>query len=154
MAKPSLALEISQDAEQRLRIDELTRENAELRAKLATQLAATTAANVGIWEWDLEADSLVWDERMYRLYGLSPARFSGVSDAWRSAIHPDDAAAAFAAVEHTLAGRAEFDVKFRIVTPSGLVRHLHAVASVHRDACGKPLRMSGVNWDISAEVVA
>lgn len=154
MAKPSLALEVSQDTEQRLRIDELTRENAELRAKLDTQLAATTAANVGIWEWDLPADNLVWDERMYRLYGLSPARFSGMSDAWRNAIHPDDAAATVAAVEQALAGRAEFDIKFRIVTPSGLVRHLHAVASVHRDASGKPLRMSGVNWDISAEVVA
>jgi PAS domain S-box-containing protein len=176
MREPTPTQETSQNVDLRQRLEQLTRENSDLRARLervtegfeqhvaertielraasARLLAATSAANVGTWDWDIDADKLGWDDVMYRLYGLTPEQFSGASGAWRSAIHPDDARAANTAVEQALLGRAEFDVKFRIVTPSGLVRHLHAVASVHRDATGRPLKMRGVNWDISAEVIA
>ena len=108
MAEPSAIQETSQkNVELGRRVDQLTRENADLRARLerltegleqqvaertvelraASErlLAATSAANVGTWDWDIEGDSLVWDEVMYRLYGLTPDQFSGASEAWRSA---------------------------------------------------------------------
>lgn len=134
--------------------DKVAERTRELEATSERLLAATSAANVGIWDWDVGNDWLVWDEQMHRLYGLPQAAFSGSSQAWRAGLHSEDAEAVIAALEAALAGTADFDFKYRIVTPSGLVRHIRAVASVHRDSSGAALRMRGVNWDISAEVLA
>jgi PAS domain S-box-containing protein len=117
-------------------------------------VTATSAAKIGIWDWDVLKNNLVWDAQMYRLYGLSAADFSGAYEAWQSALHPGDAVAATQAIERALAGIADFDLDFRIQTPAGEIRHIHAVAKVHRDEHGNPERMTGTNWDITREVVA
>ena len=127
---------------------------AELKLVSERLVTATSAAKIGIWDWDVVKDSLVWDAQMYELYGLSAADFSGAYQAWQSALHPGDALAATQAIELALAGVADFDLNFRIVTPGGEVRHVHAVAKVHRDTHGRPERMTGTNWDVTREVVA
>jgi PAS domain-containing protein len=38
---------------------------------------ATHAASLGIWDWDIQKDELVWDDRMYELYGVKREGFSG-----------------------------------------------------------------------------
>jgi PAS domain S-box-containing protein len=133
---------------------EVAQRTAELKLVSERLVAATSAAKIGIWDWDVLNDDLVWDAQMYRLYGLSADDFSGAYQAWQSALHPRDSAAATLAIERALAGDADFDIDFRIVTPTGEVRHMHAVAKVHRDAQGQPERMTGTNWDITREVVA
>jgi PAS domain S-box-containing protein len=133
---------------------EVAQRTTELKVVSERLVTATSAAQIGIWDWDVPNDSLVWDAQMYRLYGLSETDFSGAYHAWQSALHPGDAAAATLAIERALAGDAEFDIDFRIVTPIGEVRHIHAVAKVHRDTQGRPERMTGTNWDITREVVA
>lgn len=133
---------------------EVAQRRAELKVVSERLVIATSAAKIGIWDWDVLNDNLVWDAQMYRLYGLSAADFAGAYQAWQSALHPDDAGVASQAIERALAGTADFDVDFRILTPTGEVRHIHAVAKVHRDAHGNPQRMTGTNWDITREVVA
>jgi len=133
---------------------EVAQRTAELKLASERLVTATSAARIGIWDWDVLNDNLVWDAQMYRLYGLSAADFAGAYQAWQSALHPDDARAANQAIEQALAGIADFDLDFRIVTPTGEVRHIHAAAKVHRDAHGNAQRMTGTNWDITREVVA
>jgi PAS domain-containing protein len=59
--------------------DELRLVGGEERLRLALQ-----AANMGIWEWDIANDSLIWDERMFELYHLHPEGFSKVYEAWQA----------------------------------------------------------------------
>jgi len=44
-------------------------------------ILATTAGAVGIWEWDIVNDVLIWNAQMYRLYGISGDQFSGAYEA-------------------------------------------------------------------------
>ena len=58
IAKRKLVEAALQESEARLR-------SSEERLKLAID-----AAGLGIWDWDVEQDRLVWDDSMYRLYGV------------------------------------------------------------------------------------
>jgi PAS domain S-box-containing protein len=123
------------------------------RAWERIRLAADAAA-LGIWDWNIRDDVLVWDETMYLLYGRDPREFSGGYEAWRTAVHPDDLAEAEAVIERALRGECEFDTTFRIVRPDAEIRHIRAVAHKHVDASGRVQRMVGLNLDITAQRTA
>ncbi len=119
---------------------------AESHARLAL---ATSAAGIGVWEYDLIDGSATWDERMYALYRLDP-RTGPQSDAfWREMIHPEDRAQVDARLQDCLHGRRNFNTEFRILWPDGQVRHIRAVARVEPNAEGSARRMIGVNWDVT-----
>lgn len=118
------------------------------RARLALALRAS---KIGIWEWDITSDALIWDSRMYELYGLDPEKTDNVYEMWAQAVHPDDSARAFREIELAVSGEKQFSTEFRIVLPGDEIRHIRATGDVVFDADGKPLRMIGANWDISRE---
>ena len=49
---------------------ELEESEARLRQSDDRLQLAIQAAGLGIWDWDVEHDRLVWDDSMYRLYGV------------------------------------------------------------------------------------
>ena len=119
--------------------------------KLAERLnLATHAAQMGIWDWDIQKNELVWDDQMYRLYGLKPDEFRGAYEAWLNGVHPDDRTKGDEASQMAVRGEKEYETEFRVLWPDGSVHWLKANGQVFRDKKGNPLRMVGVNYDISA----
>jgi PAS domain S-box-containing protein len=110
---------------------------------------AISSANIGIWDLDVPHDQLVWDDRMLQLYGLRQEDFPGDFESWSGWVHPEDGERFHAAVQAALRGGKEFNAEFRIVRPDGSIRHIQAFARVVRDEEGRPLRMTGVNYDVS-----
>jgi PAS domain S-box-containing protein len=110
---------------------------------------AAKASKVGIWDWDVANNRLIWDDQMYALYGVAREQFSGAYEAWLEGVHPDDRAASMEASQQALRGEREYDTEFRVLWPDGTVHHLKARAEVRRDATGAPLRMIGANFDVS-----
>jgi PAS domain S-box-containing protein len=132
-------------------VDITARRQAEAALRTLTERLqlATEAGGVGVWEWDILDDRLIWDAQMYALYGVQKQDFSGVYSAWVQGLHPEDAASAQAGIEQALRGEQLFRSQFRVRWPDGTVRHIAAFAKVVRDAAGAPQRMVGVNWDIT-----
>ncbi|RZM77437.1 EAL domain-containing protein [Leptolyngbya iicbica] len=132
-------------------LDISDRKQAEAQLQeLSTRLElAVRSAEIGIWEWNVVSDRLIWDDRMYELYGISAQSFGRAFEAWQQGVHPDDLPASQAAVERAIAGEQDFDAEFRVVWPDGTIRHIEAHAVVIRDATGQPLRMIGANFDIT-----
>lgn len=124
----------------------------DLRSRLERLEVATRAGGVGVWDWDVVPDVLVWDESMYRLYGLLSTSFGGAYEAWSSAIHPDDRVATEAAIQAALRGEREYAPRFRVVWPDGSVHHIQAASRTYFDARGVAVRMTGVNYDLTAQV--
>jgi PAS domain S-box-containing protein len=123
---------------------------AVLLAESGRRLAlAKESAHIGIWEWDVESNKLIWDAQMYLLYGIPEQMFSGAYESWQMGLHPDDRtrieAQIFAAVDDVNG----FHAEFRVVWPGGEVRHIEAHAAVSRTKDGNSPRMIGVNWDIT-----
>jgi len=113
------------------------------------QLAAR-AGGVGIWDYDLVRNELVWDEQMHHLYGTRKDQFRGAYETWRAALHPDDRKRADEEINAAARGEKDYDTEFRVIWPDGRIHNIRALAMVQRDSAGRPLRMIGTNWDITA----
>ena len=110
---------------------------------------ATQSAQVGIWEWSLPNNSLIWDDQMYALYGQKKEAFTGDYEAWLNGIHPDDKDATVKEVQKAISNEKEYDTEFRVVWADGSTHFLKAKGHIIRNGDGKPLRMIGVNYDIT-----
>jgi PAS domain S-box-containing protein len=136
-------VEIGRDVTNERQVEQRIQES-EARLSLAAQ-----AAGIGVWDRDVINDVLVWDKRMFEIYGVNPDAFVGAYEAWQRGLHPDDLARAVGEVDAAERGKKAFDTEFRIVRPDGEIRHIKAYAQILRDDFGKPLRMIGVNYDIT-----
>ncbi len=145
---PLRAIGTCQDVTERMRAD------AELRDTSARLVLATQSAQIGIWDWDIVQDTLVWDAQMFRLYGLEQDAFEKVYEAWTQRLHPEDRARVQAEISDAVAGMGEYRTRFRIVCPDGEVRDIEANGLVQRDADGAALRMIGANRDITEQMQA
>ena len=132
-------------------LDLTARKEAERELRLVSERlqVATQAAGIGIWDWDVVRDELLWDDAMCQLYGVRREDFGRAYEAWPKTLHPADAEQAEEAIQSALRGEREYNEEFRIVRPDGALRHIHASARTSRDADGKPVRMVGVNYDIT-----
>jgi PAS domain S-box-containing protein len=134
-----------QDISQRKKIE---LQNQELTQRLSI---ATQSAGIGIWEYDLVNNRLLWDDQMYALYGVSRETFRNVFEEWRSTLHPDDAEQTVKLMRMTIDGKAEFAPQFRIILPNGAIRHIQAKGMVLKDENGVVTGMIGTNWDITQQ---
>ena len=110
---------------------------------------AAGSGDIGIWDLDLLTNRLVWSERMYEIYGIGAAEFTGVYEDWQKGVHPDDRPRVVEEFNSAVASGQPFHTEFRIVRPDGEVRHVMAKARGTQEAHGKPTRMIGVNMDIT-----
>lgn len=117
-----------------------------LRLSLATQ-----AASIGVWDWDIRSDTLTWDDQMYRLFDIDKGSMDNNYMMWRNAVDPNDIAVAEGLLLDSLNGNGEYNTQFWIVTPKNERRFLQAIGKVERDDSGNPLRVIGVNWDITKQ---
>ena len=124
---------------------------AELKYKETAERlkVATNAANIGIWEFDVVNDELAWNDQMFKLYGIKREDFGGVYEAWKCSVHQDDQERSQKEVEMALKGEKDFNTEFKVVWPNGKIRYIQAVAVIHKDEKGSPLKMIGTNWDIT-----
>jgi diguanylate cyclase (GGDEF)-like protein len=111
---------------------------------------ALDTSKIGVWEFDIETDHLVWDDRMNELYGLPTDGGARNYTHWRQALHPDDLARAEADFARALQTRGRYHSEYRVVTPSGETRHIRAIGAVYHDPVGTA-KIVGVNWDVSAD---
>jgi PAS domain S-box-containing protein len=130
-------------------IDEKKR--AELKyQEIAERLKiATNTASIGIWEFNLLENKLLWDHNMFALYGLNPADFTNNFKAWEHAIHPDDKLRCQEEFEETLRNKTDYRSEFKIVTANGSVKRIKAIAKSFQDQTGKIIKLIGANWDVT-----
>jgi PAS domain S-box-containing protein len=134
----------TEDITRQLRSEQAVRES-EARLRLAQQVA-----RVGTFEWNLQTGSSTWTPELEVMYGLSPGEFLERSQAWESLIHPEDRPEVVRQLEHAMQ-TGKFDTEWRVVRPDGEMRWLSGRAWVFKDDSGKPLRLIGVNIDITED---
>ena len=110
---------------------------------------ATQANGVGIWDFNLQTQSLEWDDSMFTLYHIKKKDFSSDYEAWTTSLHPDDRAIEEQEIKAEILGKKHLDREFRVYWPDGQVRLIKAVAKVFYDESGSPIRMLGANIDIT-----
>jgi PAS domain S-box-containing protein len=112
---------------------------------------AMDAAQMGLWEYDIAGDALMWNHHLRAMYGVgdeTPIDF----EMFVSAIYPEDRDRVLGAYNAALEGpeRRDFSFEHRIVRPDGEIGWVLAHGRVLRDAEGKPSRALGTSMDITS----
>jgi PAS domain S-box-containing protein len=113
-------------------------------------------SGVGLWDAILhEGDAMhpnarwTWSAEFRRLLGFaSEAEFPNVVQSWSDRLHPDDAAATFAAFGTALTTGNRYDVTYRLKVKDGSYRWFRATGGVILDESRKPRRACGSLVDI------
>lgn len=118
--------------------------------RLANERLEQTHAAAGLtsWEWDIIADEMSWiagRPNLVRLGKEPKLRYCDVV----ANVHPDDRQATLAAAYAAVANHSTFEKEFRVAAPNGAVRWILSRGKVSYAADGTPLRMLGVNMDIT-----
>lgn len=129
-----------------------TRSEHEFQDLLRRLELALDASRIGVWEHSIEQGGILWDAQMHRLYETGETCRLVPASLWSNAIHPDDLERAERDFEQAIATRGAYDSQFRIVLPSGEIRHLRSRAHFYVDAEGLP-SFIGAEWDVTADVL-
>ena len=114
------------------------------------QLAAR-AANVGVWELDLETEALIGDAAVSSMFGLGPGPYKGSLSAWRQRRPADQVKR----MDEALQAAVSRDIPYRfepvVELPGGGHRNIRNLGTVVRDANGRAQRVVGVSVDITEQ---
>lgn len=112
---------------------------------------ALDTSMVGVFEYNIDTDVLVWDDRMNDLYGQPRDGTARTYHHWKNALHPDDVGRAQQEFADALRARGSYNSEFRVRLPDGGERFIRAIGTCFRETDGSS-RVVGVNWDVSADV--
>jgi PAS domain S-box-containing protein len=133
---------VFRDATDQRRAEEAARKNREI-FQLVHQIG-----KIGHWEWNSLTNENKWSPEIEALYGLPPGGFEGGYQGWAKLVHPDDLPKAEEDVRRTLQ-TGEYFTEFRVIWPDGSVHWLETRAYVFKDGHDKPVRIVGVNMDVT-----
>ncbi len=134
-----------------LAVEDITaiKNQTEMLRELTLRLeVAIEATGFGVWDYDIHADILLWDARMYELSGTSPETFPNAKDAWEQTTHPEDLPQLQAIIKNAILTGEPFITYYRVVTPDG-IRHMQGHAKVIGNDDGRNYRVIGSCLDIT-----
>ena len=122
---------------------------AALRESEARINLATSAANLGLWLWNIRDDKLWATEKWRTLFGFTesePVSFGRLLQV----VHPEDRERMQLVVQHmSERGGIDHESEYRITRPDGSTRWIAGYGSVELDEDGKPAFARGVSRDIT-----
>ena len=125
-------------------------ESVETQNKLMTVssrlLLAKQLTGMGIWEWDMKANKLIWDDQMFDLTGVGKGTEPTLS-LFYSRIHQDDVEKVKRKMEEFTKNGGGDDV-FRFVHNDKSIRYLRIIVVTHKKK-DKPVSILGVTSDIT-----
>lgn len=130
-------------------ISERKKAEEELKESYERFNLAQKVSNIGIFEWNIQTGVNIWTPELEAMYGLNEGEFPGTQDAWEEFLHPEDMEDAINAVDIALKSQQPLESEFRIIWPDGSVHWLLGRWQVIQGTDGKPLKLIGVNVDIT-----
>ena len=112
---------------------------------------AVRAGRIGLWDWDLSSGAMHCDAYMEKSFGLSGRDLTGTPEDWLCRVHADDRPRVREGLEIARASGGRFEQSFRVLEPGGGVLHMDALAVTYLGPEDEPLRMVGVNIDVTSQ---
>jgi PAS domain S-box-containing protein len=131
-------------------ISDQKRSEEALRASEERLRLAQQAARIGTFERDVRTGRITWTEGLASLYGLATGSLEGKTIAFfKDLIHPDDFEQAVDKIERALKTGEPSECEWRSIWPDGSIHWIESRWRVSMDESGKPLRVFGLNMDVT-----
>ena len=111
---------------------------------------ATEAAEIAIWEWDVETNVILFDSMASTVFGLPAGSDRLDYSGFEKLIHEADLLAFRVAVEKAIQQHKAIEIRFRI-HHGDEVRMLHTSAELYFNEAGQLLSLVGVSYDITED---
>lgn len=109
---------------------------------------ATQAGNIGLWDWDVEADRIIWTDSMYTMHGMLKEQPAQTFAEWIERVHADDRERVEESIRQSLHENKPYELELRSVRSDGGITWVFTSASVIEEN-GRPVRMVGASVDIT-----
>lgn len=117
---------------------------SDLRLSMAVQ-----SANMGVWDVDMQTGKTLWLGNTESLFGYAPGEYGGTQAEFESRIPTDDLETMKQIGQQAVKERKPFQVEHRVIWPDGSVHWLSSHGQHFFDGEGKPVRLTGVVFDIT-----
>jgi len=130
---------------QRLKESLATLAESEERLRLTLKFSG-----VAVWDWEFASDVITGDEYSSDLFGFPAGEFPRTIVEFGALLHPDDRERVQGELAVSVEQGREYSTEFRVVWPDGTEHFLASSAKVYGDQAGRPERLVGVSWDVTA----
>ncbi|UGA53649.1 bifunctional diguanylate cyclase/phosphodiesterase [Vibrio sp. VB16] len=143
--KLRLELTSVQDSNEQL-ADELGKSNQRF-------ILAMRGANEGVWDWNIETDTVYYSPRWKYMLGYEEDELEGNLSTWKSLVHPDETKCVLEKAAHYLSGKVDkFEVEMRMRHKSGQFIYIRSSAFKVIESTGtQAVRLIGYHTDISKQ---
>ncbi len=104
---------------------------------------------IGTWDWDIETNSIVWSDEMYRIFDLNQDSFHPSYDNWIKAIHPDDRKEVKKQLDSLRTRRNDVRFSYRINCSNGEIRYVESWCVLELQSKELPSRYIGTTVDMT-----
>ncbi|MDF1726676.1 MAG: PAS domain-containing protein, partial [Sulfitobacter sp.] len=129
-------------------LTELKKTEAKLRESEERLALAQEVAKIAVWDVNLLNGEAVWTDSLYEMLEVDRSQ-KGSPDLFFQHVHPDDREDVAQRYDTAIADNVLFDAEFRVIRGDGQLRHIVGLGRVVEESEGKPVRMIGVNFDVT-----
>ena len=132
---------------------ERDRASLALRSSEEQLRLASESANLGMWYWNTETDTLIWTDQAKAMFGL-PSDTQMSMQVFLEAVHPTDRSFVETIVTQLQAGQAHTEIDYRTLWADGTIRWILAKGDCDFNHDGILIATRGVLLDISDRKIA
>ncbi|MGE5457891.1 MAG: sensor histidine kinase, partial [Methanococcaceae archaeon] len=106
-------------------------------------------ANIGLWEWDLKSNEVIWDERLEKMFGLEPGSFDRRYVTFEQLVNEEDLSHIRKAINKSIEKDIPLQTVFRTKPIKDKTKYINSKAIIKKDQTGRPVLFSGVCSDVT-----
>ncbi len=121
-----------------------------LRVSVERNRLATSAAKVGVWDWNIKTGDFYLDPNIKAILGYTDDEIPNDVEIWVKYVHPEDSKAVMEAAQACLDGKtSEYIFEHRMLHKDGSIRWILVRGKAIRDESGNAVRLIGTDADIT-----
>lgn len=133
-----------------LNLSEAVNRELEKYKNLSTHLNnSQRIAKVGYWQYNFNADELIWSDEVYKIFEVSPDTFSPTMELFDEFVHPEDFPSVTKTFRNAIKNREHYEIVHRIVLKEDRIKYLREQSEIIYDQAGNPEVAMGTTQDIT-----
>ncbi|MBN3959593.1 PAS domain S-box protein [Nostoc sp. NMS8] len=130
--------QLQQEITKREQVEVVLRDSEE-RLRLVLDVS-----EMGLWDWNVVTNQVIWSKNYEMLFGLIPSNFDGPYETFQKCVYSEDKQSVMQAIAQALAQKTDYNDEFRIVRSDQSVHWISAKGKFIYDDRGQAVRMIGV----------